>query len=30
MKPFLQNNDIEMYSMYNKVKSGFAKGFIRT
>ena len=30
IKSFLQNNDIEMYSTYNKGKSVFAERFIRT
>ena len=30
IKSFLQNNDIEMYSTYNKRKSVFAERFIRT
>ena len=29
MKPFLQNNDIEMYSTGNKGKSGIAEMFMR-
>ena len=30
MKPFLQNNNIELYSMHIKVKSIVAERFIRT
>ena len=30
MKSFLQNNDIEMYSMHNEGKSVVAERFIRT
>ena len=30
IKSFLQNNDVEMYSMYNEGKSVIAERFIRT
>ena len=30
MKSFLQNNDIEMYLIYNEGKSVVAQGFIGT
>ena len=30
MKSFLQNNDIELYSIHNEEKSVIAKKFIRT
>ena len=29
MKPWMQDNDIEMYSTHNKAKSIVAEGFIR-
>ena len=30
MKSFMQNNDIEMYSTHNEVKTVIAERFIRT
>ena len=30
MKPWLQNNDIEMYLTHNEGKSAFSERFIRT